>query len=53
MKSLRPVLSLLRGFVAQQHARLVRLHVSQLHPLAPTRYHLRYALRLANLERPS
>jgi hypothetical protein len=41
MKSLRPVLSLLRGFVAQ------------LHPLAPTRYHLRYALRLANLERPS
>lgn len=34
-------------------ARLVRLHVSQLDPLAPTRLHRRYALLLARLERQS
>lgn len=50
MKSLAPVLHLLRDFARRRFAWLVRLHVSQLHPLAPTRYHRRYALLLANLE---
>lgn len=48
-----PVIEQLAQAQRRVRARLVRLHVSQLHPLAPTRYHRRYALRLANLERQS
>jgi hypothetical protein len=51
MKSLAPVLDLLRSFFAPRVAWLVRLHVSQLNPLAPAQYHRRYALLLASLER--
>lgn len=52
MTSLRPVLTLLADFFRPRLAYLVRLHVSQLHPLAPTRMHRRWALLLANLECP-
>lgn len=52
MKPLAPILDLLATAIRPRLARLIRLHVSHLHPLAPTRMHRRYALLLANLEAP-
>lgn len=51
-RPLRPVLDLLREAFAPRIARLIRLHASQLHPLAPTRMHRRIAFALASLEAP-